>query len=89
MKRKARELQLAIFKQTLLLATGGFSLVAALAWNDAVKAIIETFVTPYIPKESGVVAQLLYAGVITIIAVVITIHLGKLVAKLEEANEEK
>jgi hypothetical protein len=89
MKQKARELQIAIFKQTLLLATGGFSLVAALAWNEAIKGFIDTFIKPYLPAESGVLAQLIYAGVITVFAVVVTIHLGKILAGLEEKEEKE
>ncbi len=89
MKQRALELQIAILKQTLLLATGAFSLVAALAWNEAIKGVIDIFVKPYIPKESGVVAQLIYAAIITVIAVLVTIHLGKILAKLEEKEEKK
>lgn len=89
MKKRARELQLAVIKQMLVLATGGFGLVAALAWNDLIKGFIETNVKPYIAKDSGILAQLVYVFIITVAAVLVTIYLGGLVSKLESTNEEK
>ena len=56
------------------LITVAFGLVAALAWNDAIKGIFtQIFGTP--DKLS---AQLAYAIVVTVIAIIITIWIGKL-----------
>lgn len=57
------------------LITAAFGLVAALAWNDAIKGIFTlVFGTP-----DKLAAQLAYAIVVTVIAIIITIWIGKLV----------
>jgi len=56
------------------LMTAAFGLVAALAWNDAIKSAIESLgLTAYGPW--------LYAILVTIIAVVATIYIGRIAAK--------
>lgn len=68
-------LRIEILEKMSGLATAGFGLVAALAWNDAIKAIFDS----YFPKNSSnITAQLLYAVILTIIIVLVTIRLGKL-----------
>ena len=64
------------------LITAAFGLVAALAWNDAIKAIFkEVFGTP-----DQLAAQLSYAILVTVIAVIATIWIGRLAGK--EAKKE-
>ncbi len=89
MKKQALELRIAIIKQMLVLATGGFGLVAALAWNDLIKNFIDTFIKPYVSKGSNIIAQLIYAVVITSIAVFVTYQLGKILNRFEEKEEVK
>lgn len=89
MKKHVRELRIAILKQVLLLTTGGFSLVAALAWNEVIKNFIDTFIKPYVNKGSSIIALLIYALSITILAVAITLYLGKVLAKLEEGENKE
>ncbi len=60
-------------KQTIAtLMTTAFGLIAALAWNEAIKAIINEFFS----KGSGITGLLVYAVIITIIAVVATLIIG-------------
>lgn len=63
-----------------------FGLVAALAWNDAVKMFIEvTF-----PLQSNtVIAKFFYAGFITLIVVGINIYIGRLFLEPEEEKKEE
>ena len=58
------------------LVTAAFGLVAALAWNDAIKAIFkEVF------GESNTIGpMILYAVIVTIIAVILTIIVARAVA---------
>lgn len=59
------------------LLTAAFGLVAALAWNDAIKSSIESLgLQAYGPW--------LYAIVVTILAVVVTLYIGKVAAKTQE-----
>jgi hypothetical protein len=70
-------------KQILILATSAFSLAAALAWNDTIKLFIDTDIRPYVSRGSGLIASLIYALVVTIIAVLVTLQLTSLLEKLE------
>lgn len=60
--------------------TAAFAFVAALAWNSAIQAIINKFIEP----GSGIKSQLIYAIIVTIIAVFITYYLGKITQKESE-----
>ena len=58
---------------------GALGLVAGLAWNEAVKALIDSFFPPDV--SGGVVAKFIYAVVITLGVVVVTIYITKLLKK--------
>lgn len=87
-KKESEKLTLAIVKQMLTLATSGFGLVAALAWNEAIKMTINEYVKPYIGNGSGVVSLFLYAIIVTTLAVFITMQLAKLQRKLEKRTKQ-
>jgi len=59
------------------LATVAFGLIAAGAWNKFITDLIAIFLKP----GAGVWAELLYAVIITIVAIVIAQGLGKLAEK--------
>ncbi|HLD28107.1 MAG TPA: DUF5654 family protein [Patescibacteria group bacterium] len=82
-----KSLKIEILEKMAGLATAGFGLVAALAWNDAIKGLF----TIIFPKAGSIIAQFGYAIIITIIIVLITIKLGKLVdfAKKQLADEKE
>ena len=73
-----------ITNEMLKLSTTGFGLVAALAWNEAVKTFIEEYVKPYTPAGSGLVSQIIYAVIITLLAVTITYQLTVLKRKFSK-----
>ena len=58
----------------IALATAAFGLIAALAWNKFITDLIGLFLKP----GSGVWAELLYAVVISVIALVVIQNLAKL-----------
>ncbi len=63
-----------------ILMTSAFGLVAALAWNTAIqKAFAIIFGT-----SSDFWAMLLYAVVVTVIAVVATIYIGRVAGRLKD-----
>lgn len=82
--KNVKELPLAIIKQMLQLATSGFGLVAALAWNEVVKETINTYLKPYLPEGSKVLSLFLYAVIVTVLAVLVTLHLTKLQQAMEK-----
>jgi len=61
-----------------------FGLVAALAWNDAIKILIEYF---FPLKRNTVLIKFTYAILITFIVVIISIYLKRLLS--DKDNETK
>lgn len=82
-KKQDPKLTVAVLKQMLTLATSGFGLVAALAWNNAIQELVTNYIKPYLPQSSGLISLVIYAVFITVIAVVVTINLSKVIEKLE------
>ena len=70
-----------LIDQLLKLSTSGFGLVAALAWNDVIKNIIDNYIRPLFGKDSGLASQILYALIITVLAVAVTYNLTRLIKK--------
>ena len=66
-----------VIEKISALAVAAFGLVAALAWNGAIQAIFkEVF-----GDASTIGAMIVYAVVVTIIAVLVTVWIGKLSSK--------
>ncbi len=66
-----------IIEKLAALITAAFGLVAALAWNDTIKAIFKAV----FGEASSLTAMIIYAVVVTIIAVVATIWIAKAAEK--------
>lgn len=76
-------------EQTKGYLIGAFGLVAGLAWNDAIKSLIESFF-PF--SKSGVWAKFAYAGIVTYVIVLVSLYLIKPEEKekdCEEKNDKK
>jgi len=82
---KKKELHVEVVKQMLTLATSGFGLVAALAWNSLIQDVIKTYIKPYFP-EGSIISLIVYAVIVTVIAVIVTFQLSKLVKRLENES---
>jgi hypothetical protein len=63
------------------LATTAFGLLAAGAWNTAIADLLKTF----LPGGKGVVSELIYAIIVTVLAIVAISNLGKLIDKEQSA----
>lgn len=75
-----------IIKTVATLITTAFALVAGLAWNEAIKAVIAQF----LKAGDEVIGLLIYAIIVTIIAVFVTLFLGRTLAKAGiENNDDK
>ena len=75
-----------LLEQLVTLSTAGFGLVAALAWNEAIKSFVEQYIQPYFPN-TAIYYKFFYALLITIIAVVITYQLSQIRAKFENRGK--
>jgi isocitrate/isopropylmalate dehydrogenase len=62
-----------ILDKIAALVTAAFGLVAALAWNGAIRAIFEAV----FGSADNITAMLIYAVVVTIIAVLVTIWIAR------------
>lgn len=79
-----RKLQLEIITQMLALATSAFGLVAALAWNTVVQTFIQDYIKPFLTRGDSIVfSQLIYAIIVTVLVVTVTLYLSRLKEKLE------
>ncbi|CDG64710.1 MAG: hypothetical protein PWQ15_1703 [Methanobacterium sp.] len=82
MKEQAQEVKGQVLQTIATLITTAFGLIAALAWNEAIKAIIAQF----LPQGSDLMGLLVYAVLITIIAVVATIIIGRAISQPKEVQ---
>ncbi len=80
-KTEGKVFHVELASQMLTLATSGFGLVAALAWNDTIQSFVKEFIEPSIPG-SGVLSKFLYAVLVTLMAVLITYQLSRLSARM-------
>lgn len=79
-----RKLQLEIITQMLTLSTSAFGLVAALAWNSVIQTFINDFIKPFLPAGGSLItSQLIYALVVTVLVVTVTLKLSQIKERLE------
>src|SRR3989344_3962672 len=88
-QKKEAALHLAILKQMATLATSGFGLVAALAWNNVIQDLVNNHIKPYLPAGSSLLSLFIYAALVTILAVMVTYNLTRIVEKLESISSKK
>jgi len=83
MRKRGKELKQEFLKTMIQLATAGFGLAAALAWNEAIQSIIKDIVPV---GTSDIWSKLIYAAIVTAIAVSVTYALGRMI---QNETEEK
>ena len=76
--QKEKRLHTEVLKQMVTLATSGFGLVAALAWNSLIQEIVNNYIKKFLPSGSGIISLAIYAIVITLLAVIVTYQLSRL-----------
>ena len=79
LKNSSKQFRRELLKQLITLSTAGFGLVAALAWNEAVQAFVKEYIETYLSVGSGILSKFIYAVFITIIAVLVTYQLTRLI----------
>lgn len=83
-KNGSREIKKEIREKTSGYILAAFGLVAALAWNDAIKSLIEYF---FPLNKNTVLIKFTYAILITFILVIISVYLKRLLS--DKDNETK
>ncbi len=84
LQKQSREAGAALFVTMTTLATSAFGLVAALAWNEAIKALFEEIFASEADKPATglVISNFIYAVFATLIAVLIVYYLGRINTRL-------
>lgn len=80
-KEEKKSIRKEILHKMLDLSTSGFGLVAALAWNEFIKEVINQYIKPLVGGASGLISLLIYAILVTVLAVVVTVNLSRLIKK--------
>lgn len=78
-EEKEPPMKILIVDKMSALITAAFGLVAALAWNEAIKAIFQKI----FGTAESVVPMVIYAVVVTITAVVLTILVARSLSKMK------
>ena len=82
--KKEQALHVELIKQMVTLSTSGLGLVAALAWNSVIQEFVNTYVKKWIPAGGGIISLLIYALIITTLAVVVTVQLSRLSKRIQK-----
>jgi len=77
------ELKNEVKKSTIGYVMTAFGLVAGLAWNDAIRSLIE-FVFPFSGSGMNIWAKFLYAALVTLVVILIGVY----VLKTTESSEK-
>ena len=83
------ELPLIVIKNMIALVTSGFGVVVALAWNEAIKATVQEYIDPIFGASSGVISLFIYATIMTVLAVLVTMQLSGIEKRLEKPEEKR
>ena len=83
---ESKELRGAITEKTVGYIVAALGLVAGLAWNEAVKSAIDRI---FPTMEGGLLAQFLYAVIITLIVVILSVYLLRFSGKNSDSQKKK
>jgi hypothetical protein len=73
-KQESQELRKEFQQRTVSDVITAFGLVAAFAWNEAVKGLIE-YIFPV--SQNTILAKFIYAGIITVLVVIASVYLNR------------
>lgn len=85
-KQKPKRLHVEVVRQMLTLATSGFGLVAALAWNNVIQEFVNNYIKKWVPNTGGLWSLLIYAVIVTTLAVFVTYQLSTLLKRLGKSK---
>lgn len=86
LKEERRRLRREVRERTFTYLVAAFGLVAGLAWNEAVKSLIDYF---FPLSANTLFAKFVYAILITLIVVFVTVYLEKALKTDGEENKTK
>ncbi len=84
-KAESTKISREVKEKTLGFILTAFGLVAGLAWNEAIQSLIKSF---FAVDKDSIWVKFIYAIVITVIVVIVTIYLTRLFGKEEKSNHQ-
>lgn len=84
-KRESAKISRQVKEKTLGFVITAFSLVAGLAWNEAIQSLIKSF---FAVDKDSIWVKFLYAIVMTLALVFIAVYLTKIFGKGEAENKK-
>jgi lipopolysaccharide/colanic/teichoic acid biosynthesis glycosyltransferase len=72
-------------KTMITLSSSAFGLVAALAWNSAITEVFKRI----FGSASSIIGLFVYAIVVTVIAVIVTTHLGRAAQRVADSEKKQ
>jgi TRAP-type C4-dicarboxylate transport system permease small subunit len=85
-KKEEETLHVFFVEKVVTLMTGAMGLVAALAWNDAIRKLFERIFGTQ--GSVDITAMFVYAAIVTTAVVVVTYRLSKIVQKMKKKNKK-
>jgi large-conductance mechanosensitive channel len=82
------ELPIALVKNMVTLATGGFGVVVGLAWTEFIKVLVADYLDPILGKNGSLISLFVYATIMTVLAVVVTMQLTQLQKRITPKKSE-
>ena len=79
-----KKVQIEFLRTLITMVSAAFALVAALAWNTAITEIIKKYLQP----GSSVWSWIIYALIVTLIAVLVALYLGWISGRIKEEEVE-
>lgn len=83
-KMESTKISREVKEKTLGFILTAFGLVAGLAWNEAIQSLIKSF---FAVDKDSIWVKFVYAVVITVLVVIVTIYLTRFFGKNEEENK--
>lgn len=83
-RQKSKRVTIEVLTQMITLSTSGFGLVAALAWNSFIQEVVNNYVKKFLPSGSGLISLFIYAIIVTVLAVTVTLQLSQIKERLEQ-----
>ena len=80
-----KEFKVLVLETVAALMTAAFGLIAALAWNEAIR----TLINEYLSKDSEIIGLFIYAIIVTIIAVIATVIIARSLGKLKRQSQKE
>lgn len=83
------EFQKTFINELSSLITSAFGLLAALAWRGVIQELVDVYIKRLLGEMSGILSELIFALIITILAVVLTWRITKIKKRLFGKNQKK